>query len=427
MGEADRRAAAAGIPGVALMDNAGRAIAREIVARWPPRPAIVLCGPGNNGGDGYVVAIALRAAGWPVRVAAFGDPARISGDAAHFLAAWGEPPEPLLPACLDGAELAVDALFGAGLNRPLDGATAETVAALCRSGLPVVAADIPSGVDGATGRVLGCAAPADLTVTFFRLKPGHTLLPGRDLCGETVVADIGIPEAAALGLGARVWLNRPDLWRLPEPGSAAHKYTRGHLLVVGGEMTGAARLATRAARRAGAGLVTVVCPPAAHALFAADAPGAIVLADASEAGEGVFHAALADPRRNVVLIGPGHGDAPRLRSRVAEILAAGRAAVLDADAMTVFADDPDALFRMIAAPVVLTPHAGEFARLFPDLAPRDRLEAAAGGGVRGRGRRSEGSDTVIAAPDGAALINDNAPSTLATAGSGDVLAGIVAG
>ncbi len=428
MGAADRRAMAAGIPGTALMEAAGRAVAREIAARWSPRPVAVLCGPGNNGGDGYVAAAALREAGWPVRLAALGDPARLSGDAAHFAALWGEAPEPLSPEVLDGAALAVDALFGAGLDRPLGGAAAAMVAALRVRGLPVVAVDVPSGLDGATGRVLGCAAPADLTVTFFRLKPGHKLLPGRELCGETAVADIGIPASVLRGLGARAWLNRPGLWRLPELASAAHKYTRGHLLVVGGEMTGAARLATRAARRAGVGLATVVCPPGAYALFASDAPGAIVLTDASEAGEGVFRAALADPRRNAVLIGPGHGDAPRLRGRVAEILAAERAAVLDADALTAFAERPDELFRLISGPAVLTPHAGEFARLFPDLAALDHLGAARAAAARsGAVVLLKGSDTVIAAPDGAALINDNAPPTLATAGAGDVLAGIIAG
>jgi NAD(P)H-hydrate epimerase len=428
MGEADRRAIAAGVPGTALMEAAGRAVARAVAVRWTPRPVAVLCGPGNNGGDGYVAAVALREAGWPVRVAALGDPKRLSGDAAHFAALWGEAPEALSPGVLKGAALAVDALFGAGLDRPLGGAAAEMVAALRGSGLPVVAVDVPSGLDGATGRVRGGAAPADLTVTFFRLKPGHKLLPGRDLCGEVELADIGIPAATLSGLGAGTWVNRPGLWRLPELTSAAHKYTRGHLLVIGGEMTGATRLATRAARRAGVGLVTVVCPPGAYALFAADAPGAIVLADATEAGEGVFRAALADPRRNAVLIGPGHGDAPRLRGRVGEILAAGRAAVLDADALSAFADEPDALFRMISGPAVLTPHAGEFARLFPDLAALDHLTAARAAAARsGAVVLLKGSDTVVAAPDGAALINDNAPPTLATAGAGDVLAGIVAG
>ncbi len=425
MGAADSYAAAAGTPGTVLMDNAGRAVAEAILARWAPCPVAVLCGPGNNGGDGFVVARVLAEAGWPVRVALLGVREDLGGDAAHHAALWDDPVAELAPACLDGAELVVDALFGAGLNRPVGGVAAEVLAAVK---VPVVAVDVPSGVDGDTGQVRGVAVAAALTVTFFRRKPGHLLLPGRDLCGETLVADIGIPAAAALAVGARTWRNAPGLWRLPRLEAQSHKYTRGHVLAVGGAMTGATRLAVRAARRAGAGLASVYCAPADRALYAADAPGAIVLS--GEGGEDAgFLAALDDPRRNAVLIGPGHGEAALLRRRVAVILGLGRACVLDADVFGAFSEAPARLFDAVRGPVVLTPHAGEFARLFPDLdAKADRLGAARAAAARARAVVVlKGSDTVIAAPDGRAAINANAPPWLATGGAGDVLAGFAAG
>lgn len=423
MAAADAFAIAAGVPGLTLMANAGRAVAEAIVARWSPRPVAVLCGPGNNGGDGFVCARVLADAGWPVRVATLAPVSAYRGDAAAFAAEWGKT-EALSAAVLDGARLVVDAVFGAGLNRDVDGDAAEVLRAAAARGLPVVAVDVPSGLDGATGAVRGFAPRAALTVSFFRAKPGHLLLPGRDLCGETVIADIGIPEAAAPASRARCWRNGPGLWRLPRLDAEAHKYRRGHLLAVGGPMTGAIRLALRGARRAGAGLASVVCEPGEALLYAQD-PGVIVLPD----GDTAFAAALADVRRNVVLIGPGHGDAERLRARVGAILAAGRACVLDADVFAAFAEAPSALFDAIAAPAILTPHAGEFARLFPDLDIRaDRLGAARAAASRSRAVVVlKGSDTVIAAPDGRAAINADAPPTLATGGAGDVLAGIAAG
>jgi len=295
--------------------------------------------------------------------------------------------------------------------------------------VPVVAVDIPSGVDGATGEILGIAVPAALTVTFFRMKPGHVLRPGKALSGDVVVADIGIPAAAARAAGARTWVNRPELWRLPEPGADDHKYSRGHVLVVGGGMSGAARLAVRAARRVGAGLVSLLCPPETYAVCAADAPGALVFPARDGADETTFHTLLADARRNAVVIGPGHGEAPRLRRRVMEVLEARRACVLDADVFSAFADAPESLFRAVAATgnVVMTPHQGEFARLFPDLSG-DRLTRARAAAARsGAVVVLKGAETVIAAPDGRAAINVDAPAWLATAGAGDVLSGLIAG
>jgi NAD(P)H-hydrate epimerase len=426
MGEADRLTIAGGVSGAQLMENAGRAVADAVSRRFAPCPIAVLCGPGNNGGDGFVAARILGERGWPVRLALLGERAALKGDAAGAASRWTGPVAPLGLAVLDGAGLVVDALFGAGLTRPLEGLAAETIAALGERGLPVVAVDVPSGVDGASGEIRGVAPEARFTVTFFRRKPGHLLQPGREHCGETLVAQIGIAPAVLDTLAPATAANRPDWWlgRFPQIEATGHKYSRGHALVAGGgQMTGAARLAARAAARVGAGLVTVAAPEPASAIYAAALTGVIVT---PVAGLGDFDRLLADKRRNAALIGPGAGTGSETRDKALKILAADKAAVLDADALTVFADRPADLFGAIRGACVLTPHEGEFARLFDpsgDKLDRARRAAEASGAVV----VLKGSDTVIAAPDGRAAINDTAPATLATAGSGDVLAGLVLG
>jgi NAD(P)H-hydrate epimerase len=433
MGRADALAIAGGVPGTVLMENAGRAVAAGVLARWPsPRPVAVLCGPGNNGGDGFVAARVLADAGWTVRLGLLGgDLAALRGDAAHHAALWRGPVETLSPTLLDGAGVVIDAVFGAGLSRDVDGTARAVLEAAARCGAPLVAVDVPSGIDGADGTVRGFAPQAAVTVTFFRRKPGHLLLPGRLLCGETVLAEIGIPADVLGAVAPRLFENEPALWRgrYPWPRLDGHKYSRGHAVVAGGaRMTGAGRLAARAAARAGAGLVTVVAPAAAWAVYAA-ALTAIMVEPLDPASGHGFAQAIADPRRNAVLIGPGAGVGEETREAVLAALRAGRATVLDADALTSFADVPQTLFDAIgsgASPCVLTPHPGEFKRLFP--LGRDKVAA-----VRDAARRSgatvilKGADTVVAAPDGRAVINGNAPPELATAGSGDVLAGIVLG
>ncbi|MFC4446795.1 NAD(P)H-hydrate dehydratase [Castellaniella denitrificans] len=438
MGTADRAAPAAGVPGTRLMAAAGAAAARAIRERWAPTPVRVLCGPGNNGGDGFVVARLLREAGWPVRVALWGDRDALRGDAAWAAEAWSGPVEPAAPGCLDGAGLIVDALLGAGLSRAPSGGLEALIHAINAAGAPVCAIDVPTGLDGASGRCPGAAVQAELTVTFCRRKPGHLLLPGRALCGAQACADIGMPDAALESIVPEAYANHPDLWAdaFPWPRSDGHKYRRGHVLAVGGErMTGASRLACLAAARIGAGLVTLAVPPAAWAIQAGALTSVMVEALPPD---GTLDQALADPRRNALLIGPGLGREPRGRRQVLDILATGRPCVLDADALSVFAGQPDALFGALHAQCVLTPHEGEFARLF-DPAPGGAGDAASGAGgdklrrARGAARRGgavvvlKGADTVIAAPDGRCVINDNAPPTLATAGSGDVLAGCIAG
>jgi NAD(P)H-hydrate epimerase len=430
MGEADRLTIAGGIAGTLLMENAGRAVADAVSRRWPKQKTLVLCGPGNNGGDAFVAARLLAERGWPVRLALLGARDALKGDAATAATRWTGPVEPLAPGAIGDATLIIDAIFGAGLARPIEGVAREVLAGIEAARLPVVAVDVPSGVDGASGAVLGIAPKAALTVTFFRRKPGHLLLPGRSHCGETVVAPIGIADTALDQIRSEVVANHPDWWRddFPYPLPESHKYTRGHALVAGGAvMTGAARLAARAAARLGAGLVTVGAPEPAFPIYAAALTGIIV----QPAGDlGAFRALLADPRRNAALIGPGAGLGGATCDKVLAILAAGKRTVLDADALTSFADNAEVLFGAICSPCVLTPHEGEFARLFARVldGSGSKLERACRAAqLSGAVMLLKGNDTVIAAPDGRAAINPGAPPELATAGSGDVLAGMVTG
>ncbi|MFH5923673.1 NAD(P)H-hydrate dehydratase [Roseomonas xinghualingensis] len=411
-----RADAASSVPVPVLMEAAGRAVARAAMARFRPCRTLVLAGPGNNGGDGYVAARLLHQAGWPVAVAAMGAQ-KAGGPAAEAAARWAGPVVPFTPEEAARAGLVIDALLGSAPSRPL---SAEAVAVLRAAGGPVLAVDVPSGLDGANGQALGEVVPSALTVTFARLKPGHLLLPGRRLCGALVLADIGLPRAALDGVLAeedeRSFRNAPGLWRLPVPEIESHKYRRGHVVVAGGTMPGAARLAAAAARRAGAGLVTLAAASEeAAAAFRAGEPGAIV------AGPPV--ALLEDARRGHWVIGPGLPPDEGTRALLAGALGAGRAVVADAGALGACAGEPEAL----RGAAILTPHAGEFARLFGEIGP-DRLAAARGAARRiGAVVVLKGPDTVIAAPDGRAAINHNAPPSLATAGTGDVLAGIAGG
>ncbi len=425
MGEADRLTVAAGTPGAVLMENAGASVARAIARRWSPRRVTILCGPGNNGGDGFVTARHLVEAGWTVRLALLGPRERLKGEAHHHAERWTGAVESLAPAALEGAEMVVDAVFGAGLSRALEGPAAETLAAAARMGSQIVAIDVPSGVMGDTGGVLG-AVPAVLTVTFCRKKPGHVLLPGRLLCGEVVVTDIGTPPSVLKTIAPNTFENDPAIWlaQLPQPEEGDNKYSRGHALVSGGyPMTGAARMAARAAARAGAGLTTIAVSEIALPIYAAALTSIMVRPIAAPDD---FHRLLDDRRISAHLIGPGAGVGEETRSRALAMLGTGRATVLDADAITSFQDDPPALDRAIVGACVMTPHAGEFKRVFDasgDKLLRTRTAARRSGAVI----VLKGADTVIASADGRAIINTNAPPTLATAGSGDVLSGIVLG
>jgi ADP-dependent NAD(P)H-hydrate dehydratase / NAD(P)H-hydrate epimerase len=425
MAEADRLAIMGGTPGTLLMQNAGEAVADEIKRRYTPRPVSVLCGPGNNGGDGFVAAAALAQSGWPVRVALLGDAEALRGDALFYARRWRGAIEALTPAIINNAELVIDALFGSGLNRRLDPNVRDVLGYASRRDLPLVAVDIPSGIMGDSGENTG-AAPAVCTVTFMRKKPGHLLLPGRDACGDVVVADIGITQDVLDSLAVDTWENTPALWRtkLPQWQSNSNKYSRGHALLYGGyPMTGAARMAARAAARSGAGLTTIAVPEQAFAIYAAALTS--IMAQPLAQNED-FARLLADARYTAFSIGPGAGVSDATRLRALDMLKTGKPVVIDADAISVFASRPDELFQAIRGDCVITPHEGEFKRIF-DVSG-DKLARA-----REAARRSgavivlKGSDTVIAAPDGRAIINSNAPPTLATAGSGDVLGGFILG
>ncbi len=435
MVQTDRLAVEAGVPSLTLMDNAGRAIADEVEAHYLAAAIVVMSGPGNNGGDGFAAARHLRERGYEVRVGLLGAPELLKDDAAEMARLWYGEIAPLTPKLLDGAALVIDTLFGAGLSRPLDGLARAMVAAIEASGLPVVAGDIPSGIHGDLGRPLddgdGVSFRAQRTVTFFRKKPGHLLYPGRAMCGEIIVADIGIPNQVLDTIRPRTFENDLDLWggEFPLPSLVGHKYDRGHAIVVSGPSfsTGAARLAARGALRAGAGLVSVASPPDAVGINAAHLTAIMVKPFDGAKG---LSALLADKRLNAVALGPGLGVGERTQDLVAAALASAAAVVLDADALTSFSDNAQGLFGQLRPQCVLTPHQGEFDRVFPGLLDRaaSKLEA-----VREAARTAhcvvllKGPDTLIASSDGRVAINANAPPWLATAGAGDVLTGMIAG
>ncbi len=438
MAEADRLTVASGIAGIDLMENAGRAVADAVAARHPPGSRIaVVAGPGNNGGDGFVAARRLAEGGHRVRLLLLGERGRLRGDAALAATGWGRPVEAATPDGLAGADVIIDALFGAGLDRPIEGTARVMIEAMNASGVPIIAVDLASGINGTTGAVMGAAVRASRSVTFFRRKVGHLLLPGRVHCGPTELADIGIPPDVLARIRPGTAVNDPALWRaqFPQPRIDGHKYSRGHAVVVSGGAvtTGAARLAARAALRAGGGLVTMAAPRKALAILAT-ANTAVMVRPVDGAEE--LAAFLADRRFNAVVLGPGGGVGPALRAQVLAALAGARAVVLDADALTSFAEEPEALFGAIRArsgqATVLTPHEGEFARLFNSLTEliegKSKLErAVAAAQTAGATVLLKGPDTVVAHPDGRAAINANAPPWLASAGTGDVLAGFIAG
>lgn len=479
MGQADAWGVAAGVSGVELMDRAGRGMCDAITSRWARRPVVVLCGPGNNGGDGLVVARRLCEQGWPVTVALWAPVTDLKGDALHHARLWLQTQAsapaptmartvPLADLSLDGCALVVDALFGAGLSRPLDALCTQVLTQARALGVPVVAADVPSGLHGDLARTLDGQPlpwPADLTVTFMAPKPAHVLMPGKAACGELVVVDIGIApqvlptlSTPLLPLLPLMRRNSPALWQSawPSPAADAHKYRRGHALVFSGaRMVGAARLTSRAVARVGAGLVTLAVPAQAWAVVATTLLSTMAQSLDDKTPDALLSdwlACLTGHRWAAVAIGPGaraglpvnaahpsHDDgADTLRQLVLHLLAApiDAGVVLDADALMVFEAQPDVLMsalqaraqaRPLAPPVVLTPHEGEFTRLFgpsdQDKITRTRQAAQRSGAVV----LHKGPDTVVASPAGEVVINTLAPVWLATAGSGDVLTGLITG
>jgi ADP-dependent NAD(P)H-hydrate dehydratase / NAD(P)H-hydrate epimerase len=441
MGRADAAALAQGVSEHALMEAAGLAVAQQAMAMVEPAARIVvLCGPGNNGGDGYVAARVLAGNGYQVQVAANVIPKGAKGVAVDMARAWMGEVLPLKSQSVGEAGLVIDALFGAGLSRPVAPELARMLMTISRSSTPILAVDLPTGLDAGTGEVLGGCYQATHTVTFVRRKPAHVLLPGRELCGEVSVFDIGVNAEAVAEVSCETWLNAPYMWmdRFPKPGSHSHKYTRGHAIVVSGppQSTGAARLGARGALRIGAGAVTLATTVDAFMINAVNSTAVMVKPYADPASLGSMVARL-HTEHDAVLVGPGLRRSDVSKETVLAVLRNAPKVVLDADALTTFSDDEGPedggraeLFAAIAASkgqVILTPHEGEFKRLFPAItgSKLDRARAAAA--------KSKaivvlkGADTIIAAPDQRAVINDNAPPWLATAGSGDVLAGFITG
>ena len=436
MREADRLTIAGGTPGIALMENAGRAVADAACRLLQGRRVVVVAGPGNNGGDGFVAARILAERGHSVRVSLVGERDRLRGDAALAAGRWTGPTEAASPSAISDDDVVVDALFGAGLDRAVEGLPRAMIEAVNASKAPVIAVDLPSGLSGDTGAVMGAAVNANTTVTFFRRKTGHLLVPGRGHCGTLEVVDIGIPTRVLGQIKPAAFVNEPALWadEFPVPKTEGHKYSRGHVVIVSGPLTtcSAARLAARGALRAGAGLITIASPREALSVNAAASLAVMV-----RPVDGALELAefLADKRRNAVALGPGGDVGPAMREEVRAALASEAAVVLDADALTSFSDEPAALASAIGARrgrVVLTPHEGEFGRLFSSKEvkshPHSKLEKTR---IAAREINAvvllKGPDTVVAAPDGRASIAANAPSFLATAGAGDVLTGMIAG
>jgi hydroxyethylthiazole kinase-like uncharacterized protein yjeF len=419
----DAASAESGVPTRTLMENAGTAVALAVMARYAPQPTAVLCGPGANGGDGWVAARVLRDAGWPVWVESLVPREALKGDTADAASGFRGRVSTLRTGETT-AELFVDALFGAGLSKPLEGDVALLSKRLPKA--QVVAVDVPSGLQGDTAKALGeHCFDAALTVTFVRKKIAHVLMPGRSLCGEIVVADIGTPASAWTGMDFRTFENGPALWRLPRPVIEAHKHARGHAMIASGgrARSGAARLAARAALRMGSGLATVLCPPDAVAENAAQLT-AIMLREVADASAWASALAAAD----ALVIGPAFGVSPAHFETLTTMLSReGRAPfVLDADALTLLAP----LQAPLLAKDVMTPHRGEFERLFPDMykSYESKIEAARAAAAKaGCTVLLKGPDTVIVAPDGKAVVNTTGSPYLATAGSGDVLAGMIAG
>ena len=426
---AEQRAVESGISLWALMQKAGQACADVLHAEFPEGRVIVLAGPGNNGGDAFVAAQRLRDLGRNVWLYYIASAAERTLEGQNALNALTGARQPLEDLRLKPNDIVLDGLFGAGLSRPLAGESAFAVEQVNASGAKVVAIDVPSGVSGDSGAIPGPAIRADVTVTFCAKKPAHVLQPAASLCGEVIPAEIGFGKFVADVGGGRLSENAPALWArtLRWPEATSHKHQRGRLAVVSGGLanTGAARLTAQAGLRIGAGLVTLLCPPSAL-MVVASSVAAVMTSSFASADDLVAQT----EKFSAVVIGPAAGVTDATRANVEALARAGRRLVLDADALTVFAAQADQLCDALSAPAILTPHTGEFERLFPGLLAEhpNRIDAVQRAAAQTNAVvLLKGADTVIAAPDGRAVVNTHATPFLATAGSGDVLAGVIGG
>jgi hydroxyethylthiazole kinase-like uncharacterized protein yjeF len=395
MRAAEQAAIKAGTPVAQLMERAGAALAEAAYRFAGPKPALVLVGPGNNGGDGYVAAQHLAARGVPVRIAALGEPRSAAAKAVRR-SQWQGIVEPL-SASTEPAPMLIDALFGTGLKSGLKPKAAEQLSRLCSAAVATVACDVPSGIDSDSGAELSSVPDFDLTVTFGALKPAHRLMPAMQRCGRVVLADIGVAAS-----GDWHEIARPELPPLDRQG---HKYDRGLVHALAGMMPGAIALAVTAAARSGAGYVRV-----STSLPIEGIPAAIVQLETAEVN---------DPRIGCLLVGPGMGEIPQLLTLA---LTSQAPKVIDADGIGLLGD-PE---RLRGQDAIITPHSGEFERLFGKLAGSKADQALEAARRSGAVVVFKGPDTVVASPDGRVGFAPPAPAWLATAGTGDVLAGIIA-
>jgi len=415
-----------------LMQRAGKAVAEGIISKYTKQPVLVLCGLGNNGGDGFIAAATLKKKNWPVTVACAVDIHDLQGDASRAAEAWVGDVISFSDLELPDEGLIIDAVFGTGLSRPVDGQIYKTLISLRETDCPIISIDVPSGTNADTGDCQECTPQAELTITFQWKKPAHLLLPARVASGEVSVVDIGITEDALINIEPFMLENSPALsWGETdfEKPIYAHKYHHGHAVILGGRtMTGAASLAAVAAMRMGAGLVTIVAPAETSIIHQLHNPSLLV----EPIGElARFKEHIKDSRRNAVLIGCGAGteNVSALKKVVFDSIqfAPQKICVLDADALSVFSDDPKPLMGALGANCILTPHEGEFSRIFPDIRGSKTERAFAAAKRSGAIIVLKGADTVIASPDARLVINSNGLGWLATAGTGDVLAGMIVG
>jgi len=429
---AERAACVGKVTSFTLMQKAGKAVAEEIISRYSKQPVLVLCGIGNNGGDGFIVASTLKKKNWDVTLACAVDTHDLQGDASRAAETWKDDIIAFEDLELPEDGLIIDAVFGTGVSRPITGQIYDTLISLRETDCKVISIDVPSGMDADTGECQECTPQAEVTITFARKKPGHILLPGRAASGEVIVADIGISDEAISPIGPFMLENSPSLsWGEADFDKPvyAHKYHHGHAVILGGRvMTGAANLAAMAALRMGAGLVTVVAPADTSIIHQMQSPSLLV----EPIGElARFKEHIKDPRRNAVLVGCGSGtdNIGAIKKIVFDTVQATpqKICVLDADALSVFADDPRTLMSALGSHCILTPHEGEFARIFPDLKGSKPERAFAAAKRSGAVIVLKGADTVIASPDARLVINSNGSPWLASAGTGDVLAGIIVG
>ena len=415
MKNAEAAAMEQGVTGIQMMTAAGTAAVLAITKSFEPCPVLVLCGPGNNGGDGFIVAQHLKKAGWAVRVACMVKRNALKNDAALAAQKWDGDIEGLNSnLSVHQTGLIVDAVFGTGFDRVLEPELVILFDKIRTRKIPVVAIDIPTGVNATTGAVDPGALKAHSTITFCRKKTGHVLLPGKTYCGAITVADIGITDAMVASLNTACFENNPALWLklFPLPNAESHKYTRGHAVIYGGEKrTGAACLAAAAAQKIGAGLVTITSPEKAWPVYSSYR-ASLMVDECNNTDD--LKTILRDERKNA---GPGAGADDKLRQAVDAVLSLKKSGVLDADVFSAYQNNPKDLFAKLSPRYVLTPHEGEFEKLFGVMEgskPERTLKAAK---TANAVVLLKGADTVIAAPDGMIVINTNAPPTLATAGS----------